>query len=224
MPPLLAVICLSAFFWGDIMKNLIAATAVACLFAVAGQASAAGHEWAFSAGTLNKIDLNYGSSSTSIHTSYKSGVQYGGAWTSTPQGNWHWDVAVSLSQQDIDRSVYTSGSTTYTNTTSGSLKTASFWIDAVYDFPVKGPVKPYAGVGVGGTHVWLDDGVALKGDLQSPGVQAFAGLNVAVTKKVRLFAEARLERLGNFDIEVNGTGRHAQLDTSAVVVGLRTTF
>jgi opacity protein-like surface antigen len=206
------------------MKTFIAATAVACLLAVAGQASASDHEWAFSAGTLNKIDLNYGSSSTSIHTAYKSGSQFGGAWTSQPMGNWHWDVAVSFSHQDIDRSVYTSGSTTYTNTTSGSLKTASFWLDGVYDFPVKGSVKPYAGVGFGGTHVWLDDGVALKGDLQSPGVQAFAGVNVAVSKKVRLFAEARLERLGNFDIEVNGNGKHAQLDTSGLVAGLRTRF
>lgn len=215
---------LSAFSWGDIMKKFIGATAVACLLAVAGHASAADHDWAFSAGTLNKIDLNYGSSSTQIHTAYKAGLQYGGAWSSRMQGNWHWDIAVSLSHQDIDRSVYTSGSSTYTNTTSGSLKTASFWLDAVYDFPIKGPVKPYAGVGVGGTHVWVDDGVGLKGDLQSPGVQAFAGVNVAVTKKVDLFAEARLERLGNFDIEVNSNATHTQLDTSAVVVGLRTAF
>jgi len=206
------------------MKKFICATAVACLLAVAGHAAAGDHDWAFSAGTLNKIDLNYGSPSTHIHTAYKSGLQYGGAWSSKMQGNWSWDIAVSLSKQDIDRSVYTSGSTTYTNTTSGDLKTASFWIDAVYDFPVKGSVKPYVGVGAGGTHVWLNDGVGLKGDLQSPGVQAFAGVNVAVTKKVRLFAEARVERLGNFDIEVNSNATHAQLDTSAVVVGLRTGF
>mgnify|MGYP000120153967 CR=1 FL=1 len=206
------------------MKTFICATAVACLLAVAGHAAAADNSWAFSAGALNKIDLHYGSSSTRIHTAYKSGSQFGGAWTSKPQGNWHWDIAVSFSHQDIDRSVYTSGSTTYTNTNSGSLKTASFWLDGVYDFPVKGSVKPYVGAGFGGTHVWLDDGVGLKGDLQSPGVQVFGGVNVAVSKKVSLFGEARLERLGNFDIEVNSNATHAQLDTSAVVVGLRTSF
>ncbi|WP_443750404.1 outer membrane protein [Asticcacaulis solisilvae] len=205
------------------MKTLIAATAVACLLAAAGSASAADNTWSFSAGALNKIDLDYGSNSTAIHTAYKAGTQFGGAWSSKPQGNWHWDIAVSFSHQDIDRSVY-SGAVNHTNTTSGSLKTASFWLDGVYDFPVKGPVKPYAGAGFGGTHVWVDDGVALKGDLQSPGVQVFGGVNVAVSKTVDLFGEARFERLGNFDIEVNGNGSHAELDTSAVVVGLRTRF
>ncbi len=211
------------------MRNFVMAAIVAGAFAAGGaHAATEGRYVSFSAGSLGKTDFSYGSGSVTATAAYKAGSQFAAAYGQKLSTNWRGEVAVSSGTQDLEKAVYKSGSTTLTNTTNGDIKLLSVWANAYYDIPVKGPVQPYVGVGVGVTKTDINDGFSLKDSTTGVSAQLLGGVNLKVAKQASLFAEARYQRQGRFNIKVtsgtSSTDNDVSLDNSAIVAGLRINF
>ncbi len=211
------------------MRNVIMAAVLAGVFAAGGaHAAAEGRYLAFTGGSLGKTDFSYGVGTVSATAAYKAGSQFGGAYGQKLSGNWRGEVSVWSGSQDIDKAVFKSGSTTLTNTTTGDIKLASITANAYYDFPVKGPVSPYVGFGVGVTKIDINDGFSLNDSTTGVSAQAMAGVSFKVSKQCALYAEARYQRQGRFNIKVTSGSTSADndvsLDNSGFMAGLRVGF
>lgn len=211
------------------MRNVIMAAMLAGVFAAGGaHAAAEGRYVSFTAGSLGKTDFSYGGGSITATAAYKAGSQFGAAYGQKMGDNWRGEVSVWSGNQDIDKAVYKSGSTTLTNTTTGDIKLVSVTANAYYDFTVKGPVVPYVGFGVGVTKIDINDGFSLKDSTTGVSAQAMAGVSVKVSKQCALYAEARYQRQGRFNIKATSgsttTDNDVALDNTAFLAGLRVNF
>jgi opacity protein-like surface antigen len=206
------------------------AAMLAGVFVAGGAHAADGRYLSFTGGSLGKTDFSYGGGSVTATTAYKAGSQFGAAYGQKmgTTGNWRGELSVWSGTQDIDKAVYKSGSTTLTNTSTGDIKLLSLTANAYYDFTVKGPVVPYVGFGVGVTKVDIDDGFSLKDSTTGVSAQLMAGVSVKVSKQCALYAEARYQRQGRFDIQTTSGGtttdNDVALDNTALLAGLRVNF
>ncbi|MBC7669805.1 MAG: porin family protein [Gemmatimonadaceae bacterium] len=145
------------------------------------------------------------------------------AWGTQLEGNWRVELALGYHSQDVEAVVVPNINVKST----GSVKTLTLDMNAYYDLPVKGPVKPYVGVGFGAASVKFDDGLL---DDRGSGLAlpAMAGASVAITPAMSLFAEGRYERVGSMKVEVTAgaTKTKSSIDMSgpSALVGVRFGF
>ena len=109
------------------------------------------------------------------------------------------------------------------------IESTALNLNAYYDFPVRGSIKPYVGVGAGIVSVEIDDGVLRAKD---PGIslQAMAGVSVRATESLSLYVEGRWQELR--DLRTHGfdlaTSFPITVDfdfsTFSIRSGLRATF
>ncbi len=218
--------------------RLFVTTAVAAL-ALAGAASAQdakpaaapaarGQYISIAGGVIGKSDYDYSFAGGGLEAEVDAGAQAAVAWGASVGVNWRAEFALGYRSQDVSAEVrITPGPTGPFPTDGGKAETLSLDINAYYDFPVSGPVKPYLGAGVGVAQVKIDDGLLDdKGDALS--LQAIAGASVAVSPSVSLFAEARFQRTGPIRIKTTSPAgeRKSDFDLSSAgaLVGVRFNF
>jgi len=213
------------------MRLFITTTAIA--LALAGAASAqteaapAGRSQyvSIAGGVIGKTDYNYRVGSTRLDAEVDAGAQGAVAWGTSVGANWRAEFALGYRSQDISSSVVIPGLGKLTD--GGKADTLSLDINAYYDFPVSGPVKPYLGAGVGVAQVKINDG-ALDDKGEALNLQAIAGASVAISPNVSLFAEGRYQRTGPIRVEATfGTlTKASKIDLSGAggLVGVRFGF
>ena len=218
--------------------RLFITTAVAAL-AIAGAASAqtapaakpaqqatSGQYISVSGGLIGKTDYDYGfAGGYKAKTDVDSGAQGAIAWGSTVGGAWRAEIALGYRSQNNDTVVTQNGATL--GTTDGKIKTFSVDINAYYDFPVAGPVKPYLGAGVGVAQVkFSDDLIDDKGDALT--LQGIAGASFAVSPTISLFAEGRYQYTGSIKIKTTSPSgeqnEHLNMTGPGALVGVRFAF
>jgi len=225
-----------AYLLGEVFMRLFITTAAAAL-AVAGAAcaqdakpgaapAARGQYVSVSGGLIGKTDYDYGfANGWSVDGDVKSGAQGAVAWGSSVGANWRAEIALGYRSQKVD-SALTSNVGVFT-ATDGKVKTLSLDLNGYYDFPVSGPVKPYLGAGFGVAQVKIDDGLLDdKGDALT--LQGMAGASFAVSPRVSLFAEGRLQYTGRIKIKTTSPSgeRNSRLNMSGggALVGARFAF
>ncbi|MBI1685862.1 outer membrane protein [Caulobacter hibisci] len=176
-------------------------------------------------GVIGKSDYDYDFTGGSVTADLDAGAQGVVAWGATVGANWRAELAVGYRNQKLDSTVRIPP---YTYTLGGDkAQTVTLDINAYYDFPVSGPVKPYLGAGIGVASVKIDDGLLDdRGDALS--LQAIAGASWAVSPTVSLFAEGRFQRVGPVKVKVsNGfseTKSDFDLSSAGGLVGVRFGF
>ena len=184
-------------------------TTVVAALAVAGVASAQttpaakpatapGQYVSVSAGLAGSSDYHYKLiPGYDLKGDVDSGVQGEIAWGTQVDGGWRVQLALGYRTQD-SKTTITGLSGSYDD---AKIKTVILAADAYYDFPVKGPVKPYLGAGVGVAGVKFDDGV-LDDKGSGLALRAMAGASYQITPTIALFAEGRYEHIGSLKVEV----------------------
>jgi opacity protein-like surface antigen len=109
------------------------------------------------------------------------------------------------------------------------IRSASLNLNAYYDFPTGGSIRPYVGVGAGIVSVEVDDGVL---DAKDPGIslQAMAGVSIMTAQSMSFFVEGRWQDLS--DLTTHGFDLATSLpisvdfdfSTLSIRSGLRLTF
>ena len=109
------------------------------------------------------------------------------------------------------------------------IESTALNLNAYYDFPVRGSIRPYVGAGAGIVSVDTNDGVL---DATDPGIslQAMVGLSVEVSKSLSLYVEGRWQELR--DLRTHGFDQATSFpitvdfdfSTFSVRSGLRATF
>jgi opacity protein-like surface antigen len=109
------------------------------------------------------------------------------------------------------------------------IESTALNLNAYYDFPTSGSIRPYAGIGVGIVSVEVNDGVL---NAKDPGIslQAMAGLSFKATEDLSLYVEGRWQELR--DLRTHGfdlaTSFPITVDfdfsTFSIRSGLRATF
>jgi len=102
---------------------------------------------------------------------------------------------------------------TFTNTIAGDdIRSTALNLNAYYDFPMQGSIRPYVGIGAGIVSVEIDDGVF---DAKDPGIslQAMAGFNVNVSKSLALYVEGRWQE--SSDLAAHGFDTATSLPITA---------
>jgi opacity protein-like surface antigen len=179
-----------------------------------------------SGGLIGKTDYDYGfAGGYKAKTDVDSGAQGAIAWGSTVGGNWRAEIALGYRSQNNDTVVTLNN--TPLGTTDGKIKTLSVDINAYYDFPVAGPVKPYLGAGVGVAQVkFSDDLIDDKGDALT--LQGIAGASFAVSPTISLFAEGRYQYTGSIKIKTTSPSgeqkEHLNMTGPGALVGARFAF
>lgn len=214
--------------------RLFITTAVAGL-ALTGAASAqttaapdgGGQYVSIAGGVIGKTDYNYRFSTggTRLDAELDAGPQGALAWGASVGANWRAELALGYRSQDISSWMVLPGLGKITD--GGKADTLSLDINAYYDFPVSGPVKPYLGAGVGVAQVKIDDG-ALDDKAEALNMQAIAGASVAISPNVSLFAEGRYQRTGPIRITatLGAATKTSNIDLSSAggLVGVRFGF
>jgi opacity protein-like surface antigen len=225
--------------------RLFVTTAVAAL-ALAGAASAQtatapaapaapaarGQYISVSGGLIGKTDYDYSfANGYAMNADVDSGAQGAVAWGSTLAGNWRAEIALGYRSQKVDGQLTVpAGGPLHAGvypTDGDKMTTFSVDLNGYYDFPVSGPVKPYLGAGVGVAQVKIDDGVLDdKGDALT--LQGIAGASFAVSPRVSLFAEGRLQYTGRIKIKTTSSfGEHKEtlnMTGGGALVGARFAF
>jgi opacity protein-like surface antigen len=220
--------------------RLFITTAVAVL-AIAGAASAQtagpapapaaaaptrGQYVSVSGGMIGKTDYDYGFAGGYKATSdVDAGAQGAVAWGSSVGANWRAEIALVYRSQKNDTVVTQNGATL--GVTDGKIQALSIDINAYYDFPVAGPVKPYLGAGVGVAQVeFSDDLIDDKGDALT--LQGIAGASFEVSPNVSLFAEGRYQYTGSIKIKTSSPSGEKEEKLSmtgpGALVGVRFAF
>jgi opacity protein-like surface antigen len=215
------------------MRLFIGAAVAALAFAGAASAQdakpaaapAATQYVSIAGGYIGKSDYDYGFAGGRVEGEADAGVQLAVAWGSALQGNWRVELAGGYRTQDAASTVRVGAITAAAEGDKAQVLSAD--INAYYDFPVSGPVKPYLGAGIGAASVKLDDGV-LDDTGSALTLQAIAGASVAVSPTVSLFAEARYQRVGPIRVETTTAlgERKSKFDLSSAgaLVGVRFGF
>jgi opacity protein-like surface antigen len=148
-------------------------------------------------------------------------------------GAWRLEGAVSLRKQDTV-STYAFRSTIIPpSTREGEVEIRTFDLNAYYDLPIAGPVRPYVGGGLGVASASLEDPITDGDEGSALHLQAMAGVSLEISPRAALFAEGRLQRTGDIQVETqitrNGevTARRDEeiaISNSAVLVGVRFGF
>jgi opacity protein-like surface antigen len=215
--------------------RLFVTTAVAAV-ALAGAASAqtaaapapvlSGQYVSISGGLIGKTDYDYSyPGGYSAKADVDAGAQGAVAWGSTLGSNWRAEFALGYRSQDSS-TVLSQGNTAL-GKTDGKVKTLSLDMNGYYDFPVKGPVKPYLGAGFGVAQVkFSDDLIDDKGAALT--LQGIAGASFAVSPRVSLFAEGRLQYTGSIKIKTTSAygekNSHLNMTGGGGLVGARFAF
>jgi opacity protein-like surface antigen len=218
--------------------RLFITTAVAAL-AVAGVAAAQtapaakpaaqptnGQYIAVSGGLIGKTDYDYSfAGGYEADADVDSGAQGAVAWGASFAGNWRGEFALGYRSQKSN-TVLSQGGLSL-GSTDGKVKTLSVDMNAYYDFPVAGPVRPYLGAGFGVAQVkFSDDLIDDKGDALT--LQAMAGASYAVSPTVSLFAEGRLQYTGSIKIKTTSPSgeqnEHLNMTGGGLMVGARFGF
>lgn len=185
-------------------------TTAAAALAIAGAASAqtapaakpaaqptSGQYIAVSAGLAGSSDYHY-----TLVPGYElkgdvdSGAQLQVAWGTQLNDTWRVELGFGYRKQDVTSTV-----AGLTGQYDGDVETMSLDINGYYDFPVKGPVKPYVGAGFGVAGVKFDDG-ALDDKGSGLALRALAGASYQINPRVALFVEGRYEHVGSLKVEV----------------------
>jgi opacity protein-like surface antigen len=193
-------------------------TTAAAVLAVAGAASAqtapaakpvaqatsaqatSGQYVSVSGGLTGKTDYDYRyAGGYSFEADVDAGAQGALAWGSSLGNNWRVELGAGYRKQDVS-GVLTTPAKAKFDLDGGKVETISIDINAYYDFPVAGPVKPYVGAGLGVAQVKIDDGLLDdKGDALA--VNGMAGASYQVSPTVAFFAEGRLQYLGSIKLK-----------------------
>jgi opacity protein-like surface antigen len=212
-------------FIGAAVAALAFAGAASAQDAKPAAASAATQYVSIAGGYIGKSDYDYGFAGGRVEGEADAGVQLAVAWGSALQGNWRVELAGGYRTQDAASTVRVGAITAAAEGDKAQVLSAD--INAYYDFPVSGPVKPYLGAGIGAASVKLDDGV-LDDTGSALTLQAIAGASVAVSPTVSLFAEARYQRVGPIRVETTTAlgERKSKFDLSSAgaLVGVRFGF
>ncbi len=101
-------------------------------------------------------------------------------------------------------------------------QTTSFMVNARISPPVRGPIKPYAGVGAGIAIVdTADYGLQERDGGIAPAGQALAGFSLEVSDRTSLFAEYRYFKLLEDQRSLSQTNGANRDETHAALIGLR---
>ncbi|PVM90294.1 outer membrane protein [Caulobacter endophyticus] len=216
------------------MRLFIGAAVAALAFAGAASAQdakpaiakpAATQYVSIAGGYIGKSDYDYNFAGGSVEGEADAGVQVAVAWGSALQGNWRVELAGGYRTQDAGSTIRVGSTTMAAEGDKAQILSAD--INAYYDFPVAGPVKPYLGAGIGAASVKLDDGL-IDDTGSALTLQAIAGASVAVSPTVSLFAEARYQRVGPIRVETTTLlgERKSKFDLSSAgaLVGVRFGF
>ena len=176
-------------------------------------------------GYIGKSDYDYRFTGGRVEGDVDASAQFAAAWGASLEGNWRAERAVGYRSQDIETTIRVGP---LSQTFEGDkAQTLSLDINAYYDFPVAGPVKPYLGAGIGAASVKIDDGL-LDDKGSALTLQAIAGASVAVSPRVSLFAEARYQRVGPIRVETSTSGGDEKskfdLSSAGALVGVRFGF
>jgi len=176
-------------------------------------------------GYIGKSDYDFNFAGGRVEGEADAGVQVAVAWGTALQGNWRVELAGGYRSQDAASTIYSGMFAVSPEGDKAQILSAD--INAYYDFPVSGPVKPYLGAGIGAASVKLDDGV-LDDTGSALTLQAIAGGSVAVSPTISLFAEARYQRVGPIRVETTTSlgDRKSKFDLSSAgaLVGVRFGF
>lgn len=167
-------------------------------------------------GVIGKSDYDYDFSGGGVTADVDAGAQGVVAWGAAVGPDWRVELALGYRSQKLDSSV---SFTPFTyDLGGGKAQTVSLDINAYYDFPVSGKVKPYVGAGIGVASVKIDDGLLDdRGDALS--LQAIAGASWAVSPTVSLFAEGRFQRVGPVKVKVSNGLSETESDFDLSSVG-----
>jgi len=188
-------------------------------------ASAGGQYVSIAGGVIGSTDFDYNYAGPTVASEADAGAQGVIAWGASLGPNWRAELAGGYRSQKLETTY--SGGTLHLTWDGGKAQVVSVDINAYYDFPVKGKVKPYLGAGIGVASVKIDDGILDdRGDALT--LQAIAGASVEVSPKVSLFAEGRYQRVGPVKVEItSGSSKtESEFDLSSFggLVGVRFSF
>jgi opacity protein-like surface antigen len=217
------------------MRLFISAAVAALAFAgaasaqdakpAAAKAPSKGQYVSIAGGYIGKSDYDYSFAGGSVDGKAEAGAQVAIAWGASLDNNWRVELAGGYRNQDIASTIRSPGFVW--NFEGDKAQILSADINAYYDLPVSGPVKPYVGAGIGAASIKLDDGV-IDDTGSALTLQAIAGASVAVSPSVSLFAEARYQRVGPIRVETTSSqgDRKSKFDLSSggALVGVRFGF
>jgi opacity protein-like surface antigen len=216
------------------MRLFITTTAAA--LAIAGAASAqvapaakpaarptSGQYIAVSGGFVGSSDYDY-----KVIPGYKleadvdSGFQGSVAWGQQLSDTWRVELGAGYRKQDVSSQI-----AGFAVSDDGKVSAISLDINAYYDFPIKGPFKPYVGAGFGVAGVKFDDGL-LDDKGSGLALRAMAGASYQVSPTLAVFAEGRYERIGSLKVKVEylGSSTKSTIDMSSfgALAGVRFGF
>jgi len=168
-------------------------------------------------GMTGSSDYSYEIVGLDLEADVSSGSAFGAAW-GTHAGNWRFEFAGGYRNQDVESTLLG-----VPLSDSGSVSAISLDLNAYYDFPVSGRVRPYVGAGLGLAAIEVDDGV-LDDSGDALNLQVMAGVSYQASQNIAVFVEGRLQRLStNIEIDTGGSTEEEDLDITngAVLVGLR---
>jgi len=109
------------------------------------------------------------------------------------------------------------------------IRSAALSLNAYYDFPVAGSIRPYVGGGAGIATVDVVDAI-INGDDTGLSLQLVGGFNVKLSKSLSLYAEGRWQKLTDvairgFDLSTSiPISANIDFSTLSVRSGLRLSF
>ena len=189
------------------------------LAATSGASAEGGYVGAGGASLLDWNSQNPDNHSTALQLGQESGVGAFGAV------GYRWDDGFSTEIEGGLRGRAMSGVAEDATGRGAEQSTALLMVNARMAPPVRGPLKPYAGLGAGLAVVSSQDhGLREDRDELAPAGQAMAGFSLDVSDRTSLFAEYRYFKLLD-EVRPAGSGASAQKDEShAGFIGIRVRF
>jgi opacity protein-like surface antigen len=186
------------------MRMLVLAAACGALFATTASAqSLSGSEryvsisgvWAGESDYSVDYPNNAGTETVEHESGMGAQLAFG-----TRAGAWRLEGALSQRTHDARSSFKLAPGYTAPSDLSGEVEVRAIDLNAYYDLPTGTTFRPYVGAGAGLAQASIE-GPILNDDASTLQLQVMAGVSIDVSPRVALFAEGRMQRVGDFQVE-----------------------